>query len=82
MDNRKPQVFLDPSCNMQCLGFLKEISSGDGTVTRWEENEVRVTSQCQLLGQKVKVHFRSKTTRTVTSQDETCLKKKITQALS
>lgn len=53
MDNRKPpKVFLDPRCNVQSLGFLKGISSGDGTVNSWGENEVRVTGECQLEGQR------------------------------
>lgn len=74
MDNRKPlKVFLDPSCNVQSLGFPGEISSGDVTVNSWGENEVRVRNQCKLLSQenrgqkgegRVKVHFKSKTART------------------
>lgn len=36
---------------MQSLGFTEEISSGDDTVNSWGENEVRVRSQCKLLGQ-------------------------------
>lgn len=47
MDNRMPlKVFVDPSCNVPSSGFLKGISSGDGTMNSWGENEVRVISQC------------------------------------
>lgn len=53
MDSRKPpKVFLGPRCNVQSSGFLKGISSGDGTVNSWGENEVRVTGECQLEGHR------------------------------
>lgn len=74
VDNRKPlKVFLAPSRNVQSLGFPGEISSGDFTVDRWGENEVRVRNQRKWLSQenggqkgesRVKVHFKSKTART------------------
>lgn len=83
MDNRKSlKVFLNPSCNVQSLGFPREISSGDITVNSWEENEVRMRNQCTLLSQEnrgQKGEGRVISQDTVISQDETYFKKKMTK---
>lgn len=52
-DNRKPlEVSLDFSWNLQSLGFLKEASSGGGTVDSWGERIKSGDKSTQVDGQE------------------------------